>query len=212
MADSLFVPTEVTADLAALEKLLKRIAIEWEMFINRSVQWPPHQRQAEIEAIIRHYTKAPPRRTAERFRFNTLVHRYRTNSERWSRRLRRVEESGNGRGSASHRIGREERAAGEDVSRIQTLHRIRARAGRAKGDQMRDLYRAFREARKARGKSVSRLAYRDFAQRVDVYLQQARQRAAGQDVELRVDEVGGKVRIALRPATGDGPSTSRGGR
>jgi len=195
MADTLFTPTEVTADLAALEKLLRRVAIEWEMFINQSTPWPPHQRQAEIEAIIRHYLKTPPRRTADRFRFNTLVHRYRTSCELWARRVRRRDASGQ---NPRRRAGRD-RGADLDPNRAQVLHRIRTRQGKASGDQMRDLYRAFKDARRARGKAVSRLAYRDFVRRVDRNLERARQRTGGRDLELRVDEVGGKVRITVRP-------------
>ncbi|MDQ7008100.1 MAG: MXAN_5187 C-terminal domain-containing protein [Acidobacteriota bacterium] len=196
MADTLFTPTEVTADLTALEKLLRRVAIEWEMFINQSVPWPPHQRQAEIEAIIRHYLKTPPRRTADRFRFNTLVHRYRTSCELWARRVRRREASGQG----PRQRGRRGRGAEQEPTRARVLHQVRTREGKTSGDQMRDLYRAFRDARRARGQAVSRLAYRDFVRRIDKNLQQARRRVGGRDLELRVDEVGGKVRITVRPA------------
>ncbi len=195
MADQLFTPSEIGADLDRLEKLFKRISTEWEMFLARSVRWPPHQRQAEIEAIIRHYLKAPPQRTPDRFRFNTMVHRYRTNSERWRRRLRLLEETGSSR-PGSPRRGRQ--AEIEDISRPHVLLSTRLRKGDASPDQMRDAYLAFRRARKARGHNVAKLTYRAFAEKISQHLGKVRDHAEGRPLELRVDELGGKVRIAVR--------------
>ncbi len=201
MADTLFTPTEVTADLKHLEKLFKQISTEWELFLNQTVKWPPHQRKAEIEAIIRHYTKSPPRRTSDRFHFNTLVHRYRTNSERWSRRLRLLEEQGGGRPWAQRRASRrKEKDDVEDLNKPHTLTVTRTPGGRASTEQLRDLYLAYRGAKKARGQTVSKLAYRNFAEKMESQLARVREKAGGRDLELRVDELGGKVRVTVRPA------------
>lgn len=197
MADGIFQPTEVTADLERLEKAMKRLAIEYEMFLSQAIRWPPHQRLAEIGAIIRHYSKYPPRRTIDRFKFNTLVHRHTTSMERWSRRLRKLEEQG-----AAARLARSraEEEALADVSKPHTLAETKLNRGHAVGDQLRDFYVAYKQARKARGLAVSSLTYASFAGTIEESLHQARERNGGRDLELRVDEVGGKVRITVRAA------------
>jgi hypothetical protein len=200
MADGIFQPTEVTADLARLEKAMKQLAIEYEMYLSQSTKWPPHQRLAEVTAIIRYYSKFTPRRTVERFRFNTLVHRHTTSMERWSRRLRVIEEKG-----AAARLGRhrgQSEAELLDVSKPHTLAAAKLSSGQASGDQLRDFYVAYKQARKARGQAVSQLNYASFAETMKTTLQQARERAGGCDFELRVDEVGGKVRISVRALRG----------
>jgi hypothetical protein len=199
VADTLFTPTEVSADLNLLEKTLHQLGVDYELFFagradGKSNLLPPHRRIAEVEAIVRHYTKHPPRRTADRFRFNTLVHRYRMNCERWSRRIRQQEEEGLGRKAVPGR-----RSAELDLSQPQVLARTRAAAGQATGGQIRDLFLAYRTARKARGMAVLDLEYASFADGLTERLEHARNKSPDRDLELRVDEVDGKVRIAVRP-------------
>ncbi|MFN7967250.1 MAG: hypothetical protein U0V87_16325 [Acidobacteriota bacterium] len=195
MADGIFQPTEVSADLERLEKAMRRLRIEYEMFLSQAVKWPPHQRLAEIGAILRHYLKNPPRRTVDRFKFNTLSHRHTTAMERWSRRLRKLEEQG-----AASRFAKKDQArtALTDVNKPYTLAATKLAEGQAVGDQLRDFYLSYKQARKARGLPVSNLNYAAFADTMKETLQQARNKNTGRDLELRVDEVGGKVRISVR--------------
>ncbi len=198
MPDSLFTPTEVTADLHLLEKTLHQLSVDYELFFaaradgKLGVQ-PPHRRLAEVDAIVRHFVKHPPHRTVDRFKFNTLVHRYRTSWERWRRRMKTLEELGATRAAAAaaHRHV-------EDLSRPQVLLATRLRRGEASPTQLRDVYLAYRTARKARGLSVTNLAYTPFADKVADRLESARRRNPGRDLELRIDELGGQVRVGVR--------------
>ncbi len=201
MGDSLFTPTEVTADLHTLEKLIHQLGVDYELFFaaradGKNNVLPPQRRLAETEAIVRHYTKHPPRRTADRFRFNTLVHRFRMNGERWARRIRQQEEMGIGRGVTAAAVRRERREA---LDKPQVLATTRAVEGQATGGQVRDIYMAYRTARRNRGLAVSELDYAPFADKLAERLDKARQKSPGRDLELRVDEVDGMVRIAVRP-------------
>jgi len=196
VADSAFIPSDVRSDLDRLEKLLKRFATEYEMYLAGSIKWPPWQRQAEIEAIVRHYAKNPPQRTVERFRFNTMVHRLRTSLERWSRRQRAIEQEGH----RARLAGTTARSANaEDVNRPHVMLATVAPAGKADAAQLRDLFTAYKKASRARGLPVSNLTYRSFANKLDHAVKQARGRHPGRDVELLLDEVGGKVRLVVRP-------------
>lgn len=196
MADSMFTPTDVRADLDRLEKLLKRLATEYEMFLAGSIKWPPWQRHAEVEAIVRHYAKNPPQRTVERFRFNTMVHRLRTSLERWNRRQRLIEMEGH-RARLAGPTARPLEA--EDIHRPHVMVETRATAGKLDATQARDLYTSYKNASRARGLPVSGLSYRGFARKLDAAVGQARERYPGRDVELLLDEVGGKVRLVVRP-------------
>jgi hypothetical protein len=129
----------------------------------------------------------------DRFRFNTLIHRYRTNSDRWRRRLKALEELG-----ASRTAQAAAKEHVEDLSKPQVLLATRLRAGQVSSAQIRDVYLAYRTARKARGLAVAGMSYTPFADTLSDQLDQARDRSPGADLELRVDEVGGKVRITVR--------------
>jgi len=196
VADPTFTPSDVRADLDRLEKLLKRLATEYEMFLAGSIRWPPWQRHAEVEAIVRHYAKNPPQRTIERFRFNTMVHRLRTSLERWNRRQRAIEMEGH-RARLAGPTARPLEA--EDVNRPHVMVETRASGGKLDAAQLRDLYTSYKNASRARGLPVSGLTYRSFARKVDAAVGQARSHHPGRDVELLLDEVGGKVRLVVRP-------------
>lgn len=196
MADSIFTPTEVTNDLNRLEQDLKRLGVEYEMYLTRMTKWAPFKTKAEVEAIVQYYSTHIPRRTAERFRFNTLVHRYRTSQERWSRRERAM----NLEGSAAGSRGKRERL--DDPNHPHVLASTRVRGDAVAGDQLRDLYLTYKQARVSRGLPVSSLAYSPFADRIGKSIEEFRLRYPGRELELRVDEVGGKVRIAVKPAGG----------
>jgi hypothetical protein len=201
MSDTIFTPTEARRDLDQMEKLLKRLGTEWEMYFSQAIRWPPNQRIAEIEAIVRHYTKEPPRRTADRFRFNSLVHRYRTKSELWARRRRSMEESGM---LARRRAAQKGDSPTGDrgQSSDEALAAARAAGGRATSVQMREIYSALRQARRSRGEPLSDLPYSRFAEKMSRHLERARGRAQGRDLELRVADHGGKVKVVVRPVRG----------
>lgn len=200
MADTLFTPTEVSADLHLLEKTLQQLGVDYELFFaaradGKIGMQPPHRRLAETEAIVRHFIKHPPHRTVDRFKFNTLVHRYRTSMERWRRRMKMLEEQGATRAAAA---SARELAHVEDLSRPQTLLATLLRGGKVSSAQIRDVYLAYRTARKARGLPVTGLTYTPFADKLSTKLESARQRSPGRDLELRVDELAGQVRVAVR--------------
>lgn len=199
--DSIFEPTEVSADLDLLTKSMKRLGVEYEMFLSQQVRYLPVQRRAECEAIIRHYLKRPPRRTTDRFRFNTLVHRFRTSMERWQRRQRLFEEKGTAFGRPNAAELRRRQREIEDPNKPQILLETKASRGAASGEQLRDIYLTYRTARKARGQTVSKLKYGQFADKIGGILEKARERHQGRDVELRVTERGGKVMVTARPSS-----------
>lgn len=200
MGDSIFTPTEVTSDLNRLEQNLKRLGVEYEMYLTRMTKWAPFKTKAEVEAIIQYYATHVPRRTVDRFRFNTLVHRYRTSQERWTRRERIM----NMEGTAAGPPGKRERL--DDPSRPHVLASTKISGGQPQGDQLRDLYLTYKQARVSRGLPVSNLNYSALADRIGQTIEQFRQKYPGKDLELRVDEVGGKVRIAVKP-TGQADQT-----
>ncbi|UCF68331.1 MAG: hypothetical protein JSV80_03275, partial [Acidobacteriota bacterium] len=152
MPDAIFVPGDVTHDLQKLEQGLRRLRTQYELFLSRTVRWPPNEQKAEVDAIIRHYAKYPPQRTIYRFRFNTLVHRYQTSMERWRRRMRAMETSGPGPTGPG-------RSNETDPHRPHTLMALKGRRGDFTGEQLRDVYLAYRRARKARGMAVAKMTY-----------------------------------------------------
>ncbi len=79
-------------DLDWLAKGIRQLQIEWEKFFSGVEKKPPNEAKDRLEAVIRRYAYAEIRNNAERFRYQSLVSRYNTFSELWSKRLRAREE------------------------------------------------------------------------------------------------------------------------
>lgn len=78
-------------DLDRLEMGIKRLRIEFERFFNGALPTPPEELRQRIHRQIRDLRVEPLLSSAERFRLSNLEARYNTFTERFRRRLMRIE-------------------------------------------------------------------------------------------------------------------------
>ena len=79
-------------DLQRLDTGLRQLELQYTMFFAGQRPRPPVKLRARVEAIIRRWDRVPIVGSAERFRFNTLQHRFRTFADLWERGVRAREE------------------------------------------------------------------------------------------------------------------------
>ena len=79
-------------DLQRLETDLRQLELDYTMFFAGQRPRPPVESRARVEATIRRWDRVPIQGSAERFRYNTLQHRFRTFADLWDRGLRAREE------------------------------------------------------------------------------------------------------------------------
>ena len=79
-------------DLRRLKTDLRQLEIEYTMFFAGQHPWPPLESRVLVEAIIRRWDQVPIQGSTARFRYNTLLLRFRTFSDLWDRWLRSREE------------------------------------------------------------------------------------------------------------------------
>ena len=79
-------------DLRRLETDLRQLELEYTMFFAGQRPRPPVELRSRVEAIVRRWDRVPIEGSTERFRYNTLQHRFRTFADLWDRGLRAREE------------------------------------------------------------------------------------------------------------------------
>ncbi len=88
-------PTELAdleRDLRTLKSDLVQLEIDYKMFFAGQRKRPPYVLRSTVEALVRRLDRSSIQGSGERFRFNTLQHRFRTFVNLWDRAVRAREE------------------------------------------------------------------------------------------------------------------------
>lgn len=80
-------------DLRALEDLLRRLKVEYDIFFNGNRKRPPDELKGRLEKLIKKLSQAGNMSYSERFQFNTIMARFYLYRDVW-RRMTTKQESG----------------------------------------------------------------------------------------------------------------------
>ena len=180
--------TELEADTVRLETGIRQLKIQYDMFFAGSIPKQPHELRAEIERIIKRYANAPIKRYASRFHFNSLVSRFNSHSELWSKTLRSLEEGDRPAPAVADRAG-----AGEQILARCTVADVGGEPG------LKLLHQRLLEARKKSGEPAGKLSFESFLKSVHSQAKKLRDKTGCDKVELRVIVQDRKVTVKARP-------------
>jgi hypothetical protein len=185
-------------ELEVLEEAIRRVNAEYDTFLYGSATRPPVESRKRVDQMIRRLSGATFEAAADRYRFSTLQGRYTALTERWDR-LQGEKESGRRPGIYQHFVpgARPSPAGAPNAVRSRS---VEASEGGARSD--REVYEAYREARKARGENVEGLAYEKFAEGLARERARLRERLGTDDVVFEVAEREGKVKLIAKRGEG----------
>jgi hypothetical protein len=178
----------VEADIARLETRLRELKIQYDMFFNGAIPRQPFELRADVERLIKRYSNAPIRKYAQRFHFNSLVSRFNSLSELWSKTIRTLEE---GERPAPGAVGR---ARDEKI-----LTTCRIHDPVKEQELLRFLHSRFLEARRKIGGVNGKVSFREFVRGVSSQAKTLRERSGCDEVELRIIVADRKVQLKARP-------------
>jgi hypothetical protein len=103
-------------ELTKLDEDIRRLKIEYEAYFNGGIPRPPHDTVSRVELVIKRYMSDMSKLNfSQKFKFNSLAHKYGVNSELWRRRLKEKEE---GRGRFAQQARVVEQAPADGSTRI----------------------------------------------------------------------------------------------
>jgi hypothetical protein len=181
-------PTSIEADIALLDSRLRQLKVQYDMFFNGALPREPYELRADVERLIKRYANAPIRKYAQRFHFNSLVSRFNTLAELWTKTIRNMEE-GDRPGPA---------AAGRGPSET-VVSTCRIHDANEEQEALRSLHSHYLEARRKMGDGNGKVGFKAFLRGIAAQAAELRKKSGCEEVELRIVLADRKVQLKARP-------------
>lgn len=191
-------------DLAALERAIALVNVEYDSFLYGSASRPPVESRKKVDRLIRSLNAKEPESAADRYRFSTLQGRWNALGERWEK-LQGEKEAGRrpglyGRFQAHRESEAEMPPARGPAPNAGPAGSVEGRESPAP-DARRVLFEKYIAARKARGESAEGLEFERFADSLQRESDRVRERFGGAEVEFDVAERDGRIKLVARKKT-----------
>lgn len=185
------VSTELGADIVRLEKSIRQLKTQYDMFFAGSIPKQPFELRAEVERLIRRHASTSSRNYASRFHFNSLVSRFNSLSELWTKSLRALEEGDRPAPAVANRTRPSE----------QLVVRCTVKDPAVDPSVVKILHAKFLDARRKAGEGNGTLSLESFARNLAAQAGKLRERTGCDKVEIRVIVTDDrKVVVKARPS------------
>jgi hypothetical protein len=182
--------SSVEADISQLESGLKQLKVQYDMFFAGSLKLEPVELRSRIEKLIKRHMNTSMQKYAQRYHFNSLVARFNSLSELWSKTIRVMEEGDR----------RLPSLAGFDPRRERLITRCRITGAAGEEAELRRVYNKFIEARRlSNGSNGNGLSFQKFVRGVTSQTQRLRKESGCAEIELRVVVKDDQVQVKARP-------------
>ncbi len=203
----------VEEDLNQLEKDIRQLKIEYDMFFGGGRKRPPQETLWRAEQMIKRYSeRSADMNYSQRFRFNNLAQNLAKNMEVWRKKVKQKEEGFVQRhfGSAAKAIEAQREkeqppgapasaAAGKRRPAGQpSLYEVACSDPDREPEKVQELYKALVEAKKKAGEKTDALTYDNFQDFVRQKTQQLKKQAGTAQVEYAITMEDGQVKLKAR--------------
>jgi hypothetical protein len=183
----------VEEEMNLLEDAIRKLKIEYDIYLNGSSPRPPFDAQWRVESVIKKYSDASRLTFAQRFRYNSLTGRYAMFSDMWRQKVKAREEG------REHPRRREEPRP--EAPAAPTSFRVQWSDPEQEQDKVERLFNVLVEAKKRCGESADSLPIDTFKRFVKQKTEQLKKDLACQNVEYVVEIENGQVRLKARGST-----------
>ncbi len=206
----------VDEDLNQLEKDIRQLKIEYDMYFGGGRKRPPQETQWRAEQTIKRYSeRGADMNFSQRFRFNNLTQSFTKNMEVWRKKLKQKEEGFVQRhfGAAAKAIEAQREKEGPP-EHAETAPAAAAASRRPAGppslyevscsdpdhepEKVQQLYKALVEAKKKAGEKTDALTLANFQDFVRLKTQQLKKQAGADQVEYSIAMEDGQVKLKAR--------------
>ena len=194
---------DLESDIERLEQGLRLLKVQYDQYLVGSVPKQPAELRAEVEKIIRYYANTPISSLQQRFHFSTLVSRFNTYAELWTKQLRAKEEGRPIPGTAPPPARAAAREAPSEVAvagqPAAILSQRVLQGEEADPAAVRDLYDDYLEARRERDEKTVTVSFAQFSRQVLQKAEAVKNRTACDAVRLRLAVDGNRLTLTAVP-------------
>jgi hypothetical protein len=201
----------IDEDLSQLEKDIRQLKVEYDMYFGGGRKRPPTEVEWRIELLIKRYgERGGDLKFAQRFRYNNLAQSYAKYKDMFRKRMAQKEEGKIERhfGAAAKAIEAErararaealakEVAAGPAAVPEPRVFRMICSEPERESDKVEQLFTAFVQARKDAGEETHKLTRAGFDEFVRKKTKELQEKKNCRDVEYVVETVDGQVKLKV---------------
>ena len=193
----------IDEDLSALERDIRQLKIEYDMYFGGGRKRPPTEIEWRIELIVKRYgERGGDMKFGQRFRFSNLAQTYAKYKDVFRKRLAQREE-----GKVQRHFGAAAKAIEAERARAQAAADVAASAEAAKvfrvvctapekeTDKVEQLYEAFVRAKKEAGEEMHKMTRAGFNEFVRKKTKDLQKLKNCHEVEYVVETVDGQVKL-----------------
>jgi hypothetical protein len=194
----------IDEDLSALERDIRQLKIEYDMYFGGGRKRPPTEIEWRIELIVKRYgERGGDMKFGQRFRFSNLAQTYAKYKDVFRKRLATREEGKVQRhfGAAAKAI-EAERAKAQAASdaaatsaEAAKVFRVVCTAPEKEADKVEQLYEAFVRAKKAAGEEMGKMTHAGFNEFVRKKTKDLQKQKNCHEVEYVIETVDGQVKL-----------------
>ncbi len=206
----------VDEDLNQLEKDIRQLKIEYDMYFGGGRKRPPQETLWRAEQMIKRYSERSANMNfSQRFRFNNLSQNFAKNMEVWRKKLKQKEEGFVQRhyGAAAKAIEAQREkeqppapspaaaaasAAPRRPSGPPSLYEVACSDPDREPEKVQQLYTALVEAKKKAGEKTDALTLANFQDFVRLKTQQLKKQVGAEQVEYSITLEDGQVKLKAR--------------
>ncbi len=177
------------ADIRRLEVGIRQLKVQYDMFFAGALKREPIELRQQLEKIIKRHANSPIQKYAQRFHLNTVIARFNSLSELWSKTMR-LREEGDRPAPA---------VADLETPRERLVARCRVHGVKGEEAELQRLYKRFVEARRRVGGEKREISYQKFIRGVSAQTQSLHKQSGCGEIELRVVVHDHKVLLKARP-------------
>ncbi|OFV95112.1 MAG: hypothetical protein A3F68_10595 [Acidobacteria bacterium RIFCSPLOWO2_12_FULL_54_10] len=176
----------IDEELTQLEDGIRRLKIEYDIFLNTGSNRPPNDSQWRVERLIKKLADSPQMNFAQRFRYNGLTSRYALFSDLWRQRVRTKEE------------GPRRNPLHQETEDKNLSFRTKWNNPSEEPEKVDKLFSALLEAKKKLGEDTQNLAADSFQKYVVQKTAQLKRDFKCEQVEYCVEIENGQVRLKAK--------------
>ena len=201
----------IDEELAQMERDIRQLKIEYDMFFGGGRKRPPTEVEWRIELLIKRYAeRGGDLKFSQRFRYNNLAQTYAKYKDMFRKRMAQWEEGKIERhfGAAAKAIEAERARAkaealsqeidsGSEASTEPKVFRVVCSEPEKEDEKVKQLFEAFVQARKETGEETHRLTRAGFDEFVRKKTKELQSKKNCLDVEYVVETVDGQVKLKV---------------
>jgi hypothetical protein len=198
----------IAEDIDILNSKVAQLKVEYEQYFMRVLRREPVKLRGEVDRLIRFYSTQHISNTSLKFKYNSVVAKYNSYKQYWTRVLREIEEGTYVRRTeaVSSRIPppaptpqARKRPEAEGVKSGKAGDGGAGGAGGREGPDLKELYTKYIETRAKCNEPTEGISYESFTKTVEKTTKKAAETYKTRDVELKVSIKDGKTKLAITP-------------